>query len=511
MFLNFKEKKNKAFTLVELLVVISMIGALTSVTLVNVKNTRERIRDTRRLSDMKQIIGAIELYEEKYGYLPLRGGTNQTCSGEHLGEGTYVDHELSEFIDTPADPLVGESGFYYAYDPCHCDSKGICPEGGATIGFNRSETDDVGQRETTCGGDQNLDDADWNKMICYGDNRGSGCETCSSLRAECGTHSDGCGSTISCGDCSGKPTTCGYSGNFGNCEDYQRPDWYCNDDECEYNCVDDNSCLSCSHECNPNNYLSCNGDIIEDCERQGDGCFDVVINKDCSDQNTNWQCSSDTECSEERTVYTCENGSCSGSIESRTNNSCENLCASDEICDSGSCVCEPDCSGKECGPDGCGGSCGTCSGGETCDSGTCVLTCSDECNPNNYPTCSGDTIENCTMQGDGCYDVTTGATCVGSCYCNNGSCEGGWGYGTSPINGSWDRNCDGTVEKRWDRVASDMGCGLFDWNCDTGWSPGGSFWNPDMTPPDCGATRRWYKGYCTWGSCEYSYRTQECR
>jgi hypothetical protein len=33
--------------------------------------------------------------------------------------------------------------------------------------------------------------------------------------------------------------------------------------------------------------------------------------------------------------------------------------------------CSPDCSGKNCGDDGCGGSCGTCSGGQTCQSGVC--------------------------------------------------------------------------------------------------------------------------------------------
>lgn len=36
-------------------------------------------------------------------------------------------------------------------------------------------------------------------------------------------------------------------------------------------------------------------------------------------------------------------------------------------------VCTPDCTGKECGDDGCGGSCGICPSGENCVSGTCVL------------------------------------------------------------------------------------------------------------------------------------------
>ena len=38
------------------------------------------------------------------------------------------------------------------------------------------------------------------------------------------------------------------------------------------------------------------------------------------------------------------------------------------------CICTPQCSGRTCGDDGCGGSCGTCTGGAECDttSGTCM-------------------------------------------------------------------------------------------------------------------------------------------
>ena len=42
-------------------------------------------------------------------------------------------------------------------------------------------------------------------------------------------------------------------------------------------------------------------------------------------------------------------------------------------------VCVPDCLGKQCGDDGCGGSCGECPTGQACqDDGTC-LGCTPEC------------------------------------------------------------------------------------------------------------------------------------
>ena len=44
--------------------------------------------------------------------------------------------------------------------------------------------------------------------------------------------------------------------------------------------------------------------------------------------------------------------------------------------------CVPQCAGKACGPDGCGGICGTCEAGTTCQSGACVSTvCTPFCQP----------------------------------------------------------------------------------------------------------------------------------
>ena len=45
-----------------------------------------------------------------------------------------------------------------------------------------------------------------------------------------------------------------------------------------------------------------------------------------------------------------------------------------EECQAGTCVCTPDCAGKECGPDGCGNACGDCPQTNMgCDEGTCYL------------------------------------------------------------------------------------------------------------------------------------------
>lgn len=52
----------KGFTLIELLVVIAIIGVLASVVLASLNTARRKSRDARRVSDIKQIQMALELY-----------------------------------------------------------------------------------------------------------------------------------------------------------------------------------------------------------------------------------------------------------------------------------------------------------------------------------------------------------------------------------------------------------------------------------------------------------------
>jgi hypothetical protein len=74
--------------------------------------------------------------------------------------------------------------------------------------------------------------------------------------------------------------------------------------------------------------------------------------------------------------------------------------------------CDPICNNRECGPDGCGGTCGTCAGGETCDGNGqcqgCTPACTGkECGDNG---CGG-TCGSCAA-GESC---DAGGQCVGGC------------------------------------------------------------------------------------------------
>lgn len=55
-------KTKKGFTLVELLVVIAIIGLLSTIAFISLNRARAKARDAKRVSDVRQIQSALELY-----------------------------------------------------------------------------------------------------------------------------------------------------------------------------------------------------------------------------------------------------------------------------------------------------------------------------------------------------------------------------------------------------------------------------------------------------------------
>ena len=107
-------------------------------------------------------------------------------------------------------------------------------------------------------------------------------------------------------------------------------------------------------------------------------------------------------------------GACEPECVGRTcgDDGCGGTCGTcgDRFCVDGACVaCQPDCLSKQCGDNGCGGSCGTCGEDQTC--GTDFF-CHDPCVPNCANRQCGD---------DGCGDVC--GTCDAGESCTAGRCE----------------------------------------------------------------------------------------
>ena len=112
--------KKRGFTLIELLVVIAIIGIIATMILLRLSTARKKARDARRLSDVKQIQTALELYFDTYNRYPTHDASG--CAGWDTGNQLYplLDGRMTDINEKPlpVDPTgkVACSGYdYYRY------------------------------------------------------------------------------------------------------------------------------------------------------------------------------------------------------------------------------------------------------------------------------------------------------------------------------------------------------------------------------------------------------------
>jgi prepilin-type N-terminal cleavage/methylation domain-containing protein len=102
-------KTNKfGFTLVELLVVVSIIGLLSGMVVISIKNVKAKARDSQRLSDMSTIVTALNMYHNDNNAYPIFDGyiTNADVLSTAL-------KNAKALTSVPKDPL--DSGTYRYY------------------------------------------------------------------------------------------------------------------------------------------------------------------------------------------------------------------------------------------------------------------------------------------------------------------------------------------------------------------------------------------------------------
>lgn len=125
----------RGFTLIELLVVIAIIGILSSVVLASLNSARQKSRDARRLSDIKQVQLALELYYD--------ANTGYPTALSALAP-TYI-------AVVPLDPQAGSSYQYAGLGGTTCTSYHL----GATLedsGHSAYDTDSDAAAGTACTG-----------------------------------------------------------------------------------------------------------------------------------------------------------------------------------------------------------------------------------------------------------------------------------------------------------------------------------------------------------------------
>ena len=153
--------------------------------------------------------------------------------------------------------------------------------------------------------------------------------------------------------------------------------------------------------------------------------------------------------------------------------SCGTCSGTDECSAIGQCVsCAPKCKGKACGDDGCGGSCGSCKGDTVCSSGACVSgLCASLCG-SGYPEGCGNKCEcycdnQCFEYGDCCEAVCEscpdfGDCCTPSCgdqQCGPDGCGGSCGQ-CGKLQDCIKGQCVDKCKPQCDgKVCGDDGCG----------------------------------------------------
>ncbi|MGM0576650.1 MAG: hypothetical protein ACQEXJ_13055 [Myxococcota bacterium] len=219
------------------------------------------------------------------------------------------------------------------------------------------------------------------------------------------------------------------------------------------------------------------------CDAEGANCG--VVDDGCGGTMSCGLCSPLNECGGGGTPNVCgctpdcEGKSCGG-------DGCGGKCGTCESptphCSAGQCTvdeCVPDCEGRECGPDGCGDICGSCSGNDACADGVC------ECQPQ--------------CEGKSCGDDGCGGTC-GECTGDELVCQAGQCQDTPCEPDCTDKSC------------GDDGCGgscgtctgaheiCYDGSCACKPDCGGLVCGPDGCGGDCGICDE--GEVCDGGQCE---------
>ncbi len=117
----------KGFTLIELLVVIAIIGVLAAVIIASINSARARGRDAQRVSDIRQLSTALELYYNSNGFVYPAKGPAFTANPSVLVTQGFIPK-------IPTDPSTGSNYLYF----------GLGSGAGACTGYHLGATMESG-------------------------------------------------------------------------------------------------------------------------------------------------------------------------------------------------------------------------------------------------------------------------------------------------------------------------------------------------------------------------------
>lgn len=110
-----------AFTLIELLIVITIIGILSGILVSSMASATNSANDTRRKADLNQLVNAITIIKTQDGSLPTETNSNCKLGSANTSENcSGIQAKLSaQGVAIPKDPT---SGNYYTYNRVSADN-----------------------------------------------------------------------------------------------------------------------------------------------------------------------------------------------------------------------------------------------------------------------------------------------------------------------------------------------------------------------------------------------------
>ena len=122
----FKNKTNKGFTIIELIVVIAIIAVLSAIVMTNVTAYQKKARNAQRLAEVKSYATAFEIAYENNGSYPIAnpsfcclgsGYPGGKCYGGSISECSGTNDILKQWIALPFDnyPVMIYGSDYRGY------------------------------------------------------------------------------------------------------------------------------------------------------------------------------------------------------------------------------------------------------------------------------------------------------------------------------------------------------------------------------------------------------------
>lgn len=107
--------KRSGFSLVEMLIAISIFSILVGIIVLNMRDATASGRDSKRVSDFNMIADTLENYYNKKGFYPIIDGTTATVALSNAGSWTTFENTLKNAgfnLTLPRDP---QNGGIYTY------------------------------------------------------------------------------------------------------------------------------------------------------------------------------------------------------------------------------------------------------------------------------------------------------------------------------------------------------------------------------------------------------------